>query len=157
MLEFEWLETSNVLHIYVGVSMLAGLVYDTGFMILVYSLLRDTLLLIPVYLCGLGWVMSVFLCCFLCSHHRVFWPPRSHNLKRLVWGGDPIPKPYGIGKRGSLTCVWVLQTHSGQPKPETCHQMQESSQWLAGLEANGFIPKPNWLTEVWFHFLISKH
>ena len=36
-----------------------------------------------------------------------------------MWGGGPIPMPARIGfslrrgRRGSLTCMWVVQTHSG--------------------------------------------
>ena len=54
-----------------------------------------------------------------CSH-QVFWPPHLTGplkLERLVWGGDPIPMPAGIGfsfrigRGGSLTCMWVVQTH----------------------------------------------
>ena len=65
------------------------------------------------------------------------WPLK---LERLVWGGDPIPMPAGIGfslrigRGGPLTRMWVVQTQGnsvilrpdppqglgGQPKHEAC-------------------------------------
>ena len=43
------------------------------------------------------------------------------KLERLVWGGDPIPMPVGIGislrigSGGPLTRMWVVQTHRVPP------------------------------------------
>ena len=42
----------------------------------------------------------VLFCFVLFCSHQVFWPPYLTGplkLKRLVWGGDPIPMPAGIG------------------------------------------------------------
>ena len=61
---------------------------------------------------------------FVFCSHQVFWAPYltgPFQLERLVWGGDPIPMPAAIGfslrrgRGGSLSCMWIVQTHRGPP------------------------------------------
>ena len=101
---------------------------------------------------------------YLFCSHQVFWPPYLTGplkLERLVWGGDPITMPAGIGfslqrdRGGSLTCMWVVQTTgdlwyfktwSAGTVVEASHRTQESNPRPTGLEASTLTPKPNWLT-----------